>query len=728
VSESQNFNPRELRLNKVTLALLIHSHQPVGNFDHVIEEAYQKSYRPFAETLEAHPKVRMSLHYSGVLLEWLEKRHPEFFSLLKRLVERGQAELVGGGFYEPILPSIPDADKHAQLTMLADYLKHHFGIRPRGAWVAERVWEPSLAKPLSDAGVEYVVLDDTHFLAAGLHPNQLHGTYITEEAGAPVKLVPSLQILRYTIPFRDPEETMRVLKEGEDLPSRLFASGDDCEKFGVWPGTYEHCYTNKWLEKFLTALEAAESWLETSTLSAYLNAHPPVGRVYLPTASYAEMMEWALPADASNDFKLCLEETNRNPSGERLRRFLRGGLWQNFLTKYAESNQIHKLMLETSGRWHQASEAGLTGGAEQRALQQARVHMLAGQCNDPYWHGIFGGLYAPHLRSAVIRHLIQAESLLDKLHPPNPGGESRDFDLDGHNEILARDSTYTMVLNPADGGTISSLRFKPSHAELINALTRRPEAYHDLVRQKVSAHDSSGAGPASIHDRVWSKESNLSALLRYDHYRRNVFRTYLFSSLRSLDDYDYLRLDEHRDLAGGEWAVAKSERRGQEDVFVLSRKTPLWTDGGAVSLQATKEIRTGSQNGTWRLECASSLQADHAIRTPWALGLEMVFNLLAPDAPDRYLQAGHARWPLEFKGEIETDQLMLVDEWQRIRITLRAQPRARWWVTPIETISQSESGFERVYQGSAIMAVWKLDPASWPKVTCTLTAEITQTI
>ncbi|HET7842266.1 MAG TPA: alpha-amylase/4-alpha-glucanotransferase domain-containing protein, partial [Terriglobia bacterium] len=484
-------------MHKVTLALLIHSHQPVGNFDHVIEEAYQKSYRPFAETLEAHPKVRMSLHYSGVLLEWLEKRHPEFFSLLKRLVERGQAELVGGGFYEPILPSIPDADKHAQLTMLADYLKHHFGARPRGAWVAERVWEPSLAKPLSDAGVGYVILDDTHFLAAGLHPDQLHGTYITEESGAPVKLVPSLQILRYTSPFRDPEETMRVLEDGKDLPSRLFASGDDCEKFGVWPGTYEHCYKNKWLEKFLTALEAAESWLETSTLSAYLNAHPPIGRVYLPSASYAEMMEWALPADASNDFKSCLEETNRNPSGERMRRFLRGGLWQNFLTKYAESNQIHKLMLETSRRWHKASQSGLTGEAAQHTLHEARVHALAGQCNDPYWHGIFGGLYAPHLRSAVIRHLIQAESLLDKLHPPNPGAvvESRDYDVDGHNEVLARDSTYAMVLNPADGGTVSSMRFKPSHVELINSLTRRPEAYHDLVRQKVSAHDSSGAGP-----------------------------------------------------------------------------------------------------------------------------------------------------------------------------------------------------------------------------------------
>jgi 4-alpha-glucanotransferase len=722
-------------LNKVTLALLIHSHQPVGNFDHVIEDAYQKSYRPFAETLEAHPKIRMSLHYSGVLLEWIEKHHREFFSLLKRLVERRQVELVGGGFYEPILPAVPDRDKHAQLTMLADYLKHHFGARPRGAWVAERVWEPSLARPLAEAGVDYVVLDDTHFLAAGLNPRDLHGSYITEETGSPVKLVPSLQILRYTIPFRDSEETMKVLGEGRDLPSRLFASGDDCEKFGVWPGTYEHCYTNKWLERFLQSVEGAGDWLETETLGAYLTMQPPVGRVYLPTASYAEMMEWALPAEASNQFKACLEETDHLPSGERLRRFLRGGLWQNFLSKYAESNQIHKLMLETSRRWHEANSVATARGrqgskkhAGAAILDKAHAHLLAGQCNDPYWHGIFGGLYAPHLRSAVLRNLIQAESLLDKTQKSGADVvvETSDFDVDGHDEVLVRDATYGMVMNPSDGGTASSLRFKPCDVELINSLMRRPEAYHELVRQKVSAHDSSGAGPASIHDRVWSKESNLSALLRYDHYRRHAFRTYLFSASRNCDDYDYLRLDENAELAGGEWTVAKGGALSQGEAFVLSRKARHAADGPEVSLEATKEIRTSSKGGAWRLECVSVLKAEQTVAAPWALGVELIFNLLAPDAPDRYIQAGASRWPLEFKGEVEAEQLLLLDEWQKVKISLRALPQARWWIVPIETISQSESGFERVYQGSAIMAVWRLEPASWPHVAGTLTAEISR--
>ena len=714
-------------MEKVTLALLIHSHQPVGNFDHVIEEAYQKSYRPFAETLEAHPQVRMSLHYSGILLEWIEKRHPDFFSLLKRLVERGQGELVGGGFYEPILPAIPDADKIAQIKMMADYLQHHFDVRPRGAWIAERVWEPSLARPLAEAGVEYSVLDDTHFLAAGLEPHQLHGAYITEEAGAPLKLVPSLQVLRYTIPFRDIEETLHVLRDGVNLPARLFASGDDCEKFGVWPGTYDHCYTNKWLERFFAAVESASGWLETSTLAAHLDAHEPVGRIYLPTASYAEMMEWALPPEASREFRNCLDESGHMPSGERFRRFLRGGLWHNFLSKYSESNQLQKLMLDVSRRWHQASAAKKTAKDSKRLLGEARAHLMAGQCNDPYWHGIFGGLYAPHLRSAVLRNIIQAETLLDKLQlpPANPSVavETRDFDVDGREEVLVRNRTFGMALRPADGGTVSSLRFKPAGVELVNSLMRRPEAYHELVRQKVSSHDSSGSGPASIHDRVWSKEANLEALLRYDRYGRHTFRTYLFPAGKQLDDFNYLRLEENPELARGAWEYSR-RKGGDGGVFHLSKEVQLPAAQGAQKLTAQKEIRTLAKDGVWRLDCRSLLSAEFGVSIPLALGLEMVFNLLAPDAPDRYFQANQARWPLEFQGEIDASELLLVDEWQRVRISLSAEPRPRWWVVPIETISQSESGFERVYQGSAILAVWKLEPPEWRKADCLLNVEI----
>ncbi len=710
--------------------MVVHSHQPVGNFDHVIEEAYQQAYAPFLSVLALHSRIRVSLHYSGILLEWLEGHHPEFFQRLRQLVESGQVELVGGGYFEPILPAIPDGDKVAQVRRMSDYLRGRFGVTPRGAWLAERVWEPSLARPLAESGVEYTVLDDTHFLAAGLEPSELHDYYITEEAGMPLRIVPSLKALRYTMPFREPEETLRILHEGTSGPAALFAVGDDCEKFGVWPGTFQHCYTHGWLERFLQAIEEAGDWLETTTISDFLQANSSRGRIYLPTASYPEMMEWALPVAASREFKACLEQSQRMPNGERLRRFLLGGLWRNFLSKYPESNQLHKLMLEVSRRWHHLSLARAAGTEGARLLSEAQTHLLAGQCNDAYWHGTFGGLYAPHLRGALLHHLIKAEAVLDQLEgaPRNSvaSAVTRDFDTDGQEEVLIEHPIFGMVVRPADGGTVSSLRFKPADFELINSLMRRPEPYHDLVRQHATSNEPSHEGLASIHERVSSKETNLDALLHYDRYARHAFRTYVFSVSKEWQDFDNLRLEENEELAQGPWALGSTQNPA--GALRLEREARFEAGKGQVALRVAKTIRTQVVGTIWQIECRSSLLTDHAISAPLALGVELVFNLEAANAPDRYLLTSSGsreiRQPLEFRGEIEAPRLLLVDEWRHLQISLTTRPHARWWVVPVETISQSESGFERVYQGSAILAVWKVDRSPWRKITRVIRAEI----
>src|SRR5216117_4287168 len=80
-----------------------HNHQPIGNFDHVLVEATERAYRPFLERLDARPEVRLTVHCTGSLLEWLRERSPRTFDLLGSLAARGQVELLTGGFYEPIL-------------------------------------------------------------------------------------------------------------------------------------------------------------------------------------------------------------------------------------------------------------------------------------------------------------------------------------------------------------------------------------------------------------------------------------------------------------------------------------------------------------------------------------------------------------------------------------------------------------------------------------------------
>jgi hypothetical protein len=49
-----------------------------------------------------------------------------------------------------------------------------------------------------------------------------------------------------------------------------------------------------------------------------------------------------------------------------------------------------------------------------------------------------------------------------------------------------------------------------------------------------------------------------------------------------------------------------------------------------------------------------------------------------------------------------------VDEWQDVAVAIDAPAASHLWIAPIETVSESEEGFERVYQGSQILAVWRV--------------------
>jgi len=129
-------------------------------------------------------------------------------------------------------------DRLEQLKRLGDYVEQHFGKRPTGAWLAERVWEPQLPSTLAAADVAYTLVDDLPFLAAGFEPEELFGPYLAEDCGKSVWLFPGLRDLRYLIPFRKVEECIDYLKNAAQRhPNGAAAFGDDMEKFGVWPGT-----------------------------------------------------------------------------------------------------------------------------------------------------------------------------------------------------------------------------------------------------------------------------------------------------------------------------------------------------------------------------------------------------------------------------------------------------------------------------------------------------------
>ncbi len=705
---------------KIHLILAIHAHQPVGNFDSVIEKVYQHAYLPFLELLSLHPSVRIGLHYSGSLLEWFEAHHPEYLEKLKLMSERGQVEILGGGFYEPILIAIPPEDQQEQIRRMSEYVKKHFGRAPVGAWLAERVWEPQLPGALEAAKVDYTLLDDMHFTSAGIEAEDLFGYYIAEDRGAKIKVIPGLKSLRYLVPFRDVEETIGFLRSAaERHPGGMAAMGDDCEKFGGWPGTYDHCYRDGWLERFFTALERNQEWLAITPPGEYLREHAPIGRADLPTASYTELMEWVLPTPARKQLHAVEQEFSGRPD---VLRFLRGGIWRGFLSKYPEVNLLHKKMLDVS-RNVAAARKGRLSPPARRKLKDAHTHLLRAQCNDAYWHGVFGGLYSPHLRTELWRELIRAEGMLEsrgKSRSDKISLESKDFDLDGMDEICVKARSFSAIIKPSDGATVAALDFRPTAVALINSLQRRPEAYHARVAE---AAQSAAGGVASIHDIVRVKEPGLEQRLRYDRWARNSFRLLLFPQRKTWTDYEALNLEESGAFAAGDYRLTDPAR----DNVALELEAPLeWNETGSAAprVSAIKEFHFEERGEEFSVNCEVSLRGaanSTAGAARMLAGIEVVLNFLAPNEPDRFFEfkrdAALEKQRLGWAGEVSDATLRVVDDWQNVAAVLETPPDGRFWIAPIETVSESEEGFERVYQGSQILGVCSVELAPGGKWT-----------
>ena len=693
----------------ITLALGIHNHQPVGNFDFVFEDAYQKSYRPFLEVLERHPGVRLALHYTGPLLQWLHRHHPETVRQIRRMVARGQVEMLTGGLYEPIFSIIPDRDKHDQIRGLTRLVHRRTGYRAEGMWMAERVWEPHLPLALSRAGVKYVILDDSHFKYAGLTDDQLLGYYLTEEQGAPLGLFPISKKLRYSIPFCEPEETVDHLRAlADEDGERIAVFADDGEKFGSWPDTFQHCYGDRWLERFFETLEANADWLKIYTFGELIRSRPALGRIYLPTASYAEMMEWALPAGAIppyQAFQKTLEEKNLL---DRYGIFVRAGFWRNFLAKYAESNNMHKKMVLVSRKVQALREQP----DQRRAALRAQDELLRGQCNDAFWHGVFGGLYLPHLRSAVYHHLIGAERIADDvLHAGEEWIEARtvDFDGDGAEEILIHGPQQNLYFHPREGGCLFELDYKPVAVNLLDTLARRREGYHHKLTDPPPASQGED-GVASIHDRVVVKEQGLDRLLHYDWHRRVSLLDHFLGRRTTLEEFSQSRYQELGDFVAG--AYHHRLRRGRGKLTLsLSREGRLWPPEGPTPVTVTKTIGLPA-GGSW-MEVRYRLETAPPKGLSVWFGVELNYALLAGSAPDRYYLIDGVR-PVDPRlvsiGEVpEVSRFGLRDEYLGIDIGLTVNRPATLWRFPIETVSQSEGGFERVYQSSVVFPHWKIE-------------------
>ncbi|HEX6868252.1 MAG TPA: alpha-amylase/4-alpha-glucanotransferase domain-containing protein, partial [Candidatus Limnocylindrales bacterium] len=707
--------------------------QPVGNFGWVLAEVFEQAYEPMVAALERHPTVRLSLHYTGPLLEWLRRERPEFIDRVAALAARDQVEILGGGYYEPVLASLPERDRIGQLRRMGDELEALFGRRPLGAWLAERVWEPDLPTSLVAGGYDWTILDDAHFRAASIPAEAHWGPYSTDDQGQLIRVFGTEQGLRYRIPFREVDEVIDYLREhATEAGERIGMMGDDGEKFGAWPTTWEHCWgKRRWVDRFFEALEANADWLTTTTPSAWLTEHLPIGRVYIPTGSYEEMGEWALPADESLEFTALLKEAKEEKRPEA--RWLRGAFWRNFQVKYREINDLHKQMLRVSD----AVEAMADGPDKERALD----HLYQGQSNDCYWHGLFGGVYIGHMRLATYHHLIAAEDLADSAAGRLDAADIVDLDLDGQGDVRLAGPGQVVAMDLTEGAGIGGWDVRAARHALTAVMRRRPEAYHQTLRdhEAAAAHDTGGGeggsdAPASIHEIVTAKEADLSRRIHYDSYERRSGLVRFLAPGTSADEWATGRAVELGDALDGSYELTELAA-GR---LVVTRRATVRSaraggSRGSSRANAAVDVTKTVVIGGSRLEPSLVLsviivnEGRHAIDA--TLGLEWTIMLLGGGGnPAAWIEVDGVRGSHDGSGAAgSTSSFAQGNDAVGLSIeTALSEPASLWWA-PVETVSNSEGGFERVYQGAGFLASWPLSLAPGAARTVTMRHAVTAT-
>ncbi|MEK7768294.1 MAG: alpha-amylase/4-alpha-glucanotransferase domain-containing protein, partial [Pseudomonadota bacterium] len=502
----------------ISLLFGVHAHQPVGNFPEVLADAHLRCYQPFLRVLYRYPDFHFAVHFSGWLLDYLIEHYPQDMALLREMVARGQVELFGAGDTEPVLAVIPNRDRIGQIQTFSDKLEMKLGQRPQGAWLTERVWEATVVPALADCGIRYVIVDDYHFLCTGKTVAELNGYFTTEEDGRTLDLFPISETLRYKLPFSPAHEAVAYI---ESLAEGSTADGgnaavyfDDIEKFGIWPETYQWVYEEGWLDQFIQGVLASPK-IRPQHYRDYHASEKTRGVVYLPTTSYIEMNEWTLPAQPANAYADLVQQSKTDGRYERDKAFLRGGIWKNFFSLYPESNWMHKRMLGLSARLATLPQTQRTAAMQQKLYES--------QANDAYWHGLFGGLYLPHLRRAVYNDMVALEAMLDAC-APRPARFMEDTDLDGVDEVYLQNGVLQAVLKLDGDACICELDAYVLNHNFGDTLRRQAEHYYRRIQQgEGGIHGHSDAGIASAHERVNFKHKIDAADMEADDHARGLF-------------------------------------------------------------------------------------------------------------------------------------------------------------------------------------------------------------
>ncbi len=422
-----------------------YNHVPEGAEESSLEETYQVCWRPYLSALYRFPDISAVLHYSGTALSWLEARHPEFLMLLEEMAAKKQIELLGGGFFAPLLPLVPGPDRLGQIELLTTYIRKAFGKRPRGCWMQDYAWEPGLASTIQTCGFDYSFLPERQFRLSGA---SLGMPALTEDQGRSLMIFPVFDALESFPALLPPDLAVAAIRErGEDLPLiSVMYPGEAARELWEKSGLES---PDVLFERSFAELQKESLLCETTTPNKYLRFAKQSGRAYFSSGASSVLMERSLPPVAAG--RGCEQPSEIHGSSRRL------------LLRHAESNSLYAKM-----QYVRILVSQLRGDKSRK--KSAQEELWRGQCGDAYWPGPNGGLLRLPVRAAAFASLIQAERTTRQRGTFSPGVIMADIDFDGIKEILYQGSDFNAYVH-LKGGSLFELDSLKTLTNYVNVLS-----------------------------------------------------------------------------------------------------------------------------------------------------------------------------------------------------------------------------------------------------------------
>ena len=649
---------------------------PSGEADFLYEEAYQKAFKPFLTAIYNNPEMNPTLYYAGPLLEWLEKRHPEFHTVLAELMSNKSIEILGGGYWEPMLPLIPSPDRVGQIEVMTTYLRKKFGKRSRGSWVTAQIWEANLASSLSASGMDYAFLTERAFPDV---PNfRPENPVIAEDQGKTVTIFPVMDTLSERFLKVPPEhilDTLRTL-ESDDDKECIVSLILDGQMLGG-DGTHAVCYGEKWLERFFAAVKASRSWLECVHPGRYLKTvRISREKAYIPGPTYEALMHWA-GSDAPDSSHTRVMGTDMSPDrpselGADLSKRRPMAYYRAFLSKYRESGLLYAKMMHIEVLTNQ-----LRGDKYRK--KNAKEELWRGQEHYAYWHGPTGGIYNSRIRHSAYRALIEAEKATRERGIFKAALTSVDFDMDGEKEFLYNGLIFNAYVHVV-GGALFELDYLPISRNYLATLSRYPEDYH----------------PPATREQG------------YDRYPRYAFLDHILDSQDDPDSFERLSLRSRGSFPEKRYTPLEVIR--DQPRVTLQCRGGLHGENDEIEIHKTYQFR----RSTLEVEYTFTNLMPRSISFSW--GTEI--NLALPEDSEQrpfYLNTdagavGRPETRISEKGQNPDVESWTVHDIENdVLMTFSLSEPAELWRFPVFVDYRVRRELRRKYQSSCFLPKWNVE-------------------